>query len=115
MARCCLSSVKGLPNNIIYRVDVIPQVNDGNYGTLSTKSKIRTDKHSPLCLSTTKCSEELSSAADADATHKRQVDAVANANVYAIGCDNRCYNDIQRMIVENRLINVEGNYTINIM
>jgi hypothetical protein len=105
--------IKGLPNNIIYSVAVIPQANDGNYGTVSTKSKIKTDQHSPLCLSTTKCIEFVFD------PHDDSVGAGVGVGVGvgsgAGGCDNKCYNDIKRMIVENRLINVEGNYTINIM
>lgn len=101
--------IKGLPNNIIYRVDVIPQANDGSYGTVSTKNEIKTDKYSPLCLSTSSCSDEL-------AEDSEDIGSGSNSNRYNdVGCNKKCYNEIKKMIVANRIINIEGNYTINIM
>jgi len=101
--------IKGLPNNIIYRVDIIPQATDNSYGNLTTKNIIKTDKHSPLCLSTTACSEDGGGGGGGGGGSNN------TGGESDDGCDNKCYNDIKRMIVENRLINVEGNYTINIM
>jgi hypothetical protein len=105
--------IKELHNDIIYRVDIIPQVNDSSYGKVST-TQIRTDPNSPLCLSTNKCNVE----GDNDDTDNGEDIDNDNDNG-GDGCNDKCrekiYNNVKQMIVNNRIINVEGNYTINIM
>jgi hypothetical protein len=101
--------IKDLHNDFIYRVDIIPQLNDGSYGTVSTQNNIKTTNSHPLCLSSTKCSDELDEDIDEEEV------GVDNTSSYNNRERDKIYNNVKQMIVNNRIINVEGNYTINIM
>ena len=119
--------IKGLPNNIIYDVTIIPKFAGGGEGEHQTKT-IRTDRHSPFCLSSTNCSDNLAPPLDDDGgggaggaggaggggDYGGAGGAGAGAGDYGDNCDAQCYNNIKQMIVENRIINVDGNYILNI-